>query len=250
MEGRTDGQRATELQCTCVTYHCWVHEEGKVGSVSRCVKMKEGETDCDRVNGKNKLLRWLNKGKEERGKRKGQMNGKKRGRAIGNTGRGREGGCWDGKWIGLLVGEVDFLCQGVSTHHPVLDDRGVLRPQYILNRWGMISLSDVLAYEWMSEFYEPLFPSVECFEFSLTFAMPPPHFSPLDIASLGVPGNSNLLNASQPMLYERTYHMDFKVGRANSSSRREATYPHVRSPGLGMYPICTSKRANLSLGFE
>lgn len=49
------------------------------------------------------------------------------------------GGCWDGKWIGLLVGEVDFLCQGVSTHHPVLDDRGVLRPQYILNRWGMIS---------------------------------------------------------------------------------------------------------------
>lgn len=55
-----------------------------------CVKMEEGETDCDRVNGKNKLRRWLNEGKEERGKRKGQMNGKKRGRAMGCTGRGGE----------------------------------------------------------------------------------------------------------------------------------------------------------------
>ncbi|XP_032758519.1 uncharacterized protein LOC116901046 [Rattus rattus] len=38
-----------------------------------------------------------------------------------------------------------------------------------------------------------------------------------NIASLGVPGNSNLLNASQPMLYERTYHMDFKNKRFPAS---------------------------------
>lgn len=40
-----------------------------------CVKMKGAEMDCDQVNGKNKPVRWQNKGKE-RGKEERQMNGR------------------------------------------------------------------------------------------------------------------------------------------------------------------------------
>ena len=54
----------------------------------------------------------------------------------------------------------------------------------------------------------------------LTF-LPHVPFSPSDIASLGMPEDSNLLDTKQPMLYERTYTMDFKVWRANSSSSSE-----------------------------
>lgn len=45
-------------------------------SADVCVKMKGGEMDCGQVTGKNKLLRWLNEGKEKREKGTAQMSGK------------------------------------------------------------------------------------------------------------------------------------------------------------------------------
>lgn len=150
------------------------------------------------------------------------MNAKRSGRAMVSTRTGREGSCWPREWICLPVGEIGCHCR---FWHPAPCPgwwRGSVpsvHTQQIGN--GLSFRHACLGQEWTSEVYEPPFPWVEWFVSSLTFPLPHVPFSPSDIASLGMPEDSNLLDTKQPMLYERTYTMDFKVWRANSSSSSE-----------------------------